>query len=86
MDNQSFYAWGEAVGQDQLTIPRVWALAEAVDRFPFATLLDIRRKDDREGLVVEFQVELPQRPPVPILNRERIAIVLRPDENDVPQA
>jgi len=84
--DESFYAWGEAVSQDQLTIPRVWALAEAVDRFPFATLLDVRRKDDREGLIVEFQVELPQRPPVPILNRERIAIVLSPDENDVPKA
>ena len=85
MENATFHIWGDVASQDQLTIPRVRALAEAIDRYPFATLLDVRYKDECEGLIVEFQVELPQRPPVPILHRERIAIVLTPDEDSAPR-
>lgn len=86
MEDEDYHTWGAAINQDQLTIPGIRVLARAIDRFPFAMLLEVRRNDSQEGLIVEFQVELPQKPPVAILSRERIAIALNPDEDTVPKA
>ena len=85
MQVEEFYPWGEPVSQDKLTIPRAHSLAGAITEFPFTTLLEARRKDEYEGLLVEFQVELPQHPPVPIHSRERVVIAFSPDEDEPPK-
>lgn len=85
MKDKQFYEWGDPSSQDELKIPKARALAEAITAFQFASLLEVRHKDQSEGLIVEFQVELPQSPPVPILPRERIAIEIDPNDNIAPQ-
>jgi integrative and conjugative element protein (TIGR02256 family) len=85
VDHEVFHTWGEPINQDELTNPRARSLANAISRLPFVRLLEVRRKDSREGLIVEFEVELPQYPPVPILSREHILIALSPDEDDPPE-
>ncbi len=85
MRDCQFYEWGAPFDQSELKIPAAQALAKAITTFQFASLLEVRCKDQQEGLIVEFQVELPQSPPVPILHRERIAIVIDPNNNLAPQ-
>jgi len=85
MQVKEFYVWGESIDQDELIFPWTRSLAKAVIKFPFTTLLDVQRKSDCEGLIVEFQVQLPQYPPVPILNREHIAITFNSSKDDPPK-
>ncbi len=78
------HSWGGPVGRNDLALNNVRELATAIDGFPFAALTDIRRDQEREGLVVDFQVELPQDPPVPIRSIEPLLIALSPDPNERP--
>ena len=82
MESEEFYSWGQLIHVDELTIPAVQVLADAISSFPFATLLGLRREDDWEGVEVEFDVQMPQKPPVPILGRERLVIAFGADEDE----
>src|SRR5258706_6478740 len=85
MESTEFYKWGGSIPPEQLTVPYALSLYNVVAKFPFATLLDVCRQDGVEILILEFQVELPQYPPIPILRQERIAIELSSDENVAPK-
>lgn len=80
MANSEYYEVGEAVRAADLRFARGVALLAAVKANPFVELVDVRSHGEDDVLVVEFMVELPQHPAVPIQPRERIAIAVGPDE------
>jgi proteasome lid subunit RPN8/RPN11 len=84
MNADDFYTWGEPIAAADLRIDLSRALIQAVAKYPFATIVEVRRAGEREGIVVEFEAEIPQEPPVPIQSRERLAFVVAPDKNVAP--
>src|SRR3954465_13184291 len=80
------FDWGEPCGVDELKNPWAIPLARAAGLYPHAVLLGAGRRGDDEGLIFEYRVGLPQRPPVPILGREPVAIVVGPDDLTPPRA
>lgn len=84
MDADDFYSWGEPIATTDLRIDLSRALVEAVAKYPFAKIVEVRRDGEREGIVVDFEAEIPQEPPVPIQSRERLAVVVAPDKNTAP--
>ncbi|MBN1430615.1 MAG: ThiF family adenylyltransferase [Anaerolineae bacterium] len=79
MESDLFCEWGEITCQGELASLRLRQLILAVARYPYTSLVEIRRHNDMEGLVIDCEVELPQNPPVPIQPTERIVIAYNGD-------
>jgi integrative and conjugative element protein (TIGR02256 family) len=79
------FQWGEKIDSEAVNLDITKDFISAVKQNPFCNLHNIEKYGDQEGLIVEFQVELPQNPPVPIMNREIILIILNPDVYKQPQ-
>ena len=86
MDADEFYSWGEPIAQADLRTDLSRAMVQAVAKYPFAEIVEVRRDGEREAIVVDFEAEIPQQPPVPIQSRERLAVVVSPEKNTAPLA
>lgn len=84
MNADEIITWGEGVDPSELTRPLLLAIAGAIEKHPFASFVEARRDGEIEGVVFDFNVELPQEPPVPIASSERILIRIGPDDNTPP--
>jgi integrative and conjugative element protein (TIGR02256 family) len=84
MNDDAFFAVGEPPTADHTYFPRTAALIEAVHAHPFVTLVETRRKDGDDAVIVEFAVELPTDPAADIRATERLAIVLGVDDLTAP--
>ena len=67
---------GEIYSSDKDVPINVQDYIRAVNRYPFAELICVRKVTDDFLLEIEFDVETPQSPPVPILNHERIGLLI----------
>ena len=79
-----YHLWGEPIARENLKIPRAIEIARAVEKYPFTTYIESRRNGVAEGIVIDFETELPQNPPVPILGTERLLIGIQPDDHKRP--
>ena len=79
------FQWGEKIDIESVYLDKTKDFIKAVEKNPFCNLHHIAKNGVQEGLIIEFQVELPQNPPVPIKNREIILIIFGPDVNKQPQ-
>lgn len=84
MDAKDFYSLGEPIAVADLDIDLSRALVQAVAKYPFTTIVEVRQAGEREAIVVDFEAEIPQDPPVPILGRERLAILVAADKTSAP--
>ena len=84
MNADEIIAWGEFVNPAELTRPSLLAIIGAIEKYPFVSFVETRRDGEYEGVVFDFNVELPQDPPVPIASTERVLIRIGPDENKPP--
>ena len=78
MEADNFFQLGQPISRDDLKIGLAKELLRAIGSHPFAAVVEVRRDGDSEGIIADFQVELPQEPPVPIRNQERLALVRQP--------
>jgi proteasome lid subunit RPN8/RPN11 len=71
-----------------LTSPRARALFGALESMevPYITVVSaVRHKDDgSEGFIIDAEVELGQEPPVPLLRRERLALLFSQTDDSYP--
>jgi integrative and conjugative element protein (TIGR02256 family) len=80
MPTPEFFELGEVSSLDTQQYPlRVQELIRAILRYPFAKLQIVRRVDHLWHVEVEFDVERPQHTPIPILESERVGILLSKD-------
>lgn len=84
MSDATYFAVGEPPTADHSCFPRTAALIEAVHAHPFVKLIETRRKDADDVVVVEFEVELPTDPAADIRATERLAIAVGGDEFTTP--
>lgn len=80
-EEKDFHVWGNSISQEEILFPRSNDFLHSIKKFPFIRLVDTQKKNLEEALILDFIVELPQNPPVPIQRSERIALVIPPDEN-----
>ena len=74
------------VDRRRLSLARARQTARAADDLDYVGLLECRQADDgREAVIVEVDVERPQRPVHPIARRERIAIVFESQQDALPR-
>lgn len=90
MDDTYLSAPGTAITLEQLSIPRAKQVARVLRtaRLPFVSLLECRRLDppgDGEVVVLEVEVELPQKPVNDIHRHERIAAVFSAHDSSAPE-
>ena len=81
----AFYEWGQPIAASDVQSERVLAHIRAAKRQPFIKMLELRQRDNSIGLVLEFDVERPQYPPVPILYNERILVSFGKDDSEQPE-
>ncbi len=84
-DEIGYFQWGNYVSEEATKIVRLKGFLHALDKFPFMKLVAIQSKDSEEALILDFQVELPQNPPVPIKRNELIALIVSPNEDESPK-
>lgn len=77
---------GDPVSPDELSFPKARELARFVmsEVNPFVRLLECRATSDEEVVVLEVDVELPQRPTHDIRRRERLAVTFSSGDNRQP--
>ncbi len=80
-----FFQWGNSAAQGEIGLSETKGLFAAVNEYPFAKFIEFRQADQKEAIVLELTVELPQSPPVPIHRTERIAVVFSGDPIVPPQ-
>lgn len=83
-DTNSIYHWGTVISREETRISRTLNYLKALEKFPFARLVEIQKKGIEEALILDFQVELPQKPCISICRNELIAIVISPHEDESP--
>ena len=66
-----------------LRFERSEQLVKAIQKNEYTCLISCEREDDIDFIKLQIEVELPQRPPVPINQIEDILIVIK-NENDLP--
>ena len=76
-----YFEWGDPVPENDLSINRSREILKAAQKNPFYNVIGVVKKGDWEGVIVEVDVELPQRPLVSVLEHERIIIVIKDDES-----
>lgn len=76
-----YFKWGDPVPENDLSINRSREILKAAQKNPFYNVIGVVKKGDWEGVIVEVDVELPQRPLVSVLEHERIIIVIKDDES-----
>lgn len=84
MSDDDFFQVGEPAPAGHAADVRAAALIDAVRTHPFVSLVETRRTDGEDVVVVEFEVELPTEPAADIRATERLAIVMGPDELTAP--
>ena len=78
---------GDGVSFDDLTFPKAQELTRVLmaEVNPFARLLECRASSDGEVVVLEVEVELPQRPTHDIRRHERLAVTFYPGDQLQPE-
>ena len=84
LPEENYYQWGASINQDETTCPELQGLLTAVLRNPFVRLIDIQGNDKGEAVIIDIDIELPQRPPVPIQPTERVALVFSRNKINLP--
>lgn len=83
-----FKALGEPINAGDLKLPRAQAITRYVDDggYKFARVVSLRRNPEGvETVVVELDVEVPQRPVYPIRPLETVALRFHPADRNVPE-
>lgn len=74
-DDLEFFQWGNSASPDEMSLSEIKGLFAAVNEYPFAKFIEFRKAEQKEAIVLELAVELPQSPPVSIHGIERVAVV-----------
>lgn len=84
-EDSSYFLWGESTDKEEIKSQLIRGLIGACQRNPFVSLIDLQRNGTEEAIIINFDVELPQFPTVPIQKKERIAIVCQPNNDEMPK-
>lgn len=78
---------GAEVVSEELTVPKAKELVRLLmaEKIPYASLLQCRKDNDKDVVVLELEVELPQKRVNPIERRERVAVVFDPSDQHIPE-
>lgn len=74
-----YHQWGHSILKEDITSTALKGLLTAVEKNPFATLVDVQRLGSEEAAVLDIEVELPQKPPIAIRHIERVCVVFSVD-------
>jgi len=81
--------WHELPGQEStepssLKIPKAIEFHRAIVAHPYARFLECRRSNEVEVVVLEVDVEVPQRPALDIRQTERVAVIFGAQDDSFP--
>ncbi|MGE5620982.1 MAG: ThiF family adenylyltransferase [archaeon] len=77
---------GAQIGESDLLLDKAKEFVKAVKLNPFTSLVEIRKSDNSDEIVIiDVEVELPQKPKNPIKESERIGVIFYSDDKHIPE-